>query len=365
MNAPSPFVFSVMNNLPWLTVAVIVVLVLLGLAAYLAWKWLNKPAESGDDAVTFRVPDLGAPLRLRRSFVHALNQIEAGVPGRDARYRMPWVLMLGQSGSGKSAMLAGSAMVKQMDEFSDPTAGCTWWFFGTGVVIDVAGNFILGPDGRANERAWRNVLRQLVQHRPERPADAIVLTIPASDLNDPTNRDAVYIAGKAERLYAALWAAQRISGIRLPVYVVITKCDELPGFRPFAQALPKRLHDDMLGWSSPYPLETTFSETWVDEALETVHGDLFRLQLELFAEHDRLAGADEVFQFPHDVRRMAAPLTQYLRTLFRQSAYHEAFFLRGVYFTGDLGEALAPPPAPAAVPALVTAGGEPVTAEPV
>jgi type VI secretion system protein ImpL len=371
MAQQSALVAAVMNNLPWLAVLVLVLLAVLAVAAYVAVKRLNRPAEGeAGDTVTIPVPDIAAPLRLRRSFLHALQQIEAGVPGREARYRMPWVLMLGESGAGKSSALAGAGLPQQMKEFNDPAAGCTWWFFGGGVVIDVAGHYVLGPDGDAAERGWRNVLRQLVQHRPERPADAIVLAIPCTDLADPANRDAAYIAAKAERLYAALWAAQRTLGIRLPIYVVVTKCDVLPGFQPFAHALPQRLLDDMLGWSNPYPLETTFADTWVDEALESVHGDLFRLQLELFAERDEIVGADEVFQLPHDLRRMSAPLTQYLRLLFRASAYHETFFLRGIYFVGDMGMDQVARVAPAAaltvaaVPALAGAGGTAETAEP-
>jgi len=370
----SPLVAAVTGNLFWLSVLVILLLVVLGLAGYVALKRLKRlpeGAEASGDAVTLRVPDLGAPLRLRRSFVHALQQIETGVPGRDARYRMPWIFMLGESGVGKSALLAGSGLPKQMEEFSDPTAGCTWWFFAGGIVIDVAGHYVLDPQGQAGERGWRNVLRQLVQHRPERPADAIVLAIPSTDLTDPSNSESGYIAAKAERLYASLWAAQRTLGIRLPIYILVTKCNALPGFQPFAQALPDRLLDDMIGWSSPYPLDTVFSESWVDEAIETVHSDLLRLQLELFAARDRIEGVDEVFQLPHDLRRMSAPLAQYLRLLFRESAYHETFFLRGIYFTGDAGEAAAvmPPRAvvavPSPVPALVTAGGQPVVTEPV
>lgn len=350
----SALVALVLNNLPWLAVLVVGLLVGLAIAAYVAFRLLNKPVEPGaSDTVTIQLPNIVAPLRLRRSFLHALEQIEAGVPGRDARYRMPWILMLGESGAGKSSALAGAGLPKQIDEFSDSAAGCTWWFFGGGVVIDVAGHYVLGVDGAAAERGWRNVLRQLVQHRPERPADAIVLAIPCTDLADPANIDAAYLAAKAERLYGALWAAQRTLGLRLPIYIVVTKCDVLPGFQPFAQVLPDRLLDDMLGWSNPYPLETTFVDSWVDEALESVHGDLFRMQLELFAERDRAAGADEIFQLPHDLRRMAAPLTQYLRLLFRTSAYHESFFLRGIYFTGDMGTR--DQPYPAAVPAIASA----------
>lgn len=350
----SALVALVLNNLPWLAVLGLGLLVGLAVVAYVAFKLLNKPAEAGaGDMVTIRLPNIVAPLRLRRSFLHALEQIEAGVPGRDARYRMPWVLMLGESGSGKSSALAGAGLPKQIDEFSDPAAGCTWWFFGGGVVIDVAGHYVLGPDGAAAERGWRNVLRQLVQHRPERPADAVVLAIPCTDLADPANIDAAYLAAKAERLYGALWAAQRTLGLRLPIYVVVTKCDVLPGFQSFAQALPDRLLDDMLGWSNPYPLEATFVDSWVDEALETAHGDLFRMQLELFAERDRVAGADEIFQLPHDLRRMAAPLTQYLRLLFRASAYHESFFLRGIYFAGDMGTRDLPRPVASTAVALV------------
>jgi hypothetical protein len=280
-----------------------------------------------------------ANLELRSSFRRAVRLLHSYVTGRDFRYRVPWFLMAGESDSGKTTLLQGNGTNLSAEEGAEASPLVNWYFFNEGVVIDVAGDFVLRNDGTANHRGWNTISRLLVKHRPRRPLDGVVLTIPASDLcsDDPDlkNERRFRLEQKATCLYKKLWQAQRILGMRLPVYVLITKCDELPGFTSFCEQLPDRLQTQMLGWSNDRTLETSYNPDLVPEALTSLYRHLSALQFEIYTEREHIENADDIFLLPSAVDSMRGPLQVYLDVLFKQSAYHEPFFFRGIYLCGE------------------------------
>lgn len=283
-------------------------------------------------------------LPMRKSFKHALKILRNHVSGRDWRYAIPWYLMLGPEGSGKSTLVAHTGMDlpvgQPAEDFEDVRPACKWWFFDRGVVLDMAGTLVRQRDGRgSNSKAWRNFLGFLDRYRPRRPADGIILTIPIEDFLDDQGavRPPEDITQRADAIYKKLWQAQARLGLAFPVYVIITKMDRLPGFQALVSELPDHSLADMLGWASPYSFDTEFRESWVDEAVETVGQGLQSAQMEIFAMTGDPAAAEDIYQLPASFEGLREPMRLYLRQLFKPSTYHESFSPRGIWFTGDSG----------------------------
>ncbi len=277
---------------------------------------------------------------LSNSFKRSIAAIKAYVPGSESRYRIPWVLMLGEAGAGKSTVLENAGLRRAIQTDHDSTSPVKWFFYDQGVVLDVAGDdLIVGDDNTVVPvRSWSNVLHQLRKYRTERPIDAVILTIPATDLVGGDKRSAAQLVQMSSALFEQFRLAQKKLGIRFPIYVLVTKCDRLTGFYSFSKELPEALREDIFGWSSHYSLESAFAPEWVDEAIQSIHTELVRTQVEVLAEKDSLKDSDGVFRFPREFRTLGDPLRVMLSEVFRESAYHETFFFRGVYFTGDTSE---------------------------
>jgi type VI secretion system protein ImpL len=275
---------------------------------------------------------------LRSSFRRALRILKTYVTGHNYRYRAPWYLLAGPALSGKTSLLQSNGLNESVNELVDRSGGkLNWYFFDAGVIIDVAGDFVLRSDGTANHRGWNTILRLLQKHRPQRPLDGIVLTIPCTDLVGPAelaHERRFELEQKATCLYKKLWQAQKILGMRLPIYVVITKCDEITGFSSFCKQLPERLHSQMFGWSNPSTLETAYKPEFVTQTFQSLHKHLSWLQFEMYAQRDDIEEADDLFLLPPKLQSMREPLRVYLDTLFKQSAYHEPYLFRGVYLCG-------------------------------
>ena len=281
--------------------------------------------------------------QVAHSFREALSHLSNRVAGTASRYQIPWYVLLGEPLSGKTALLANSGLNLPFGPPASQRKGTSeqldWWFFDQGVVLDVNGECMTSSNGGARGReVWEEILSSLVKHRPQRPIDGVVVTIPASCLYghalDHPGQVQV-LKDQADGLYERLCQAQRILGLNLPVYILVTKCDVIPGFDAFCEHLPVARKSEIFGWSNPYSLDVAYAPAWIPGAFQTIRQDLNRLQLELFAETSDKPHHDTSFIFPDEFLSMEESTAYLLNHLFKNSAYHDTFFLRGLYFCGS------------------------------
>jgi type VI secretion system protein ImpL len=273
--------------------------------------------------------------RLTQSFLKALEAIQGLIGEKQSHYQLPWFMMVGIEGSGKSALLR-SLQLKQplTQDPSEDTQACDWYFYDQGIVIDVKGDLIISEnDLYSDEQSWRLLLDLLSNHRSKRPLDGIVLTVSAEELLGKVPHE--LLMRRADRLYMKLWEMQRVLGVRLPVYFLVTKCDLVAGFSSFCQEIPDANQQDIFGWSNPYAVETAFSPLWIEALFEEMGSRMTLLQQEIFAQGQVYDERDGIFVFPREFRSLQKNLKTYLGHLFKENLYHESFFLRGVYFCGS------------------------------
>jgi type VI secretion system protein ImpL len=311
---------------------------------------------------------------LDSDFRRAVATLRAGVSGGDHRYQLPWSLMLGEAGGRPPDLLANGGLEFPLgrpdDAALDGTRACNFWFAGSGVILDLNSTFVLQGDGRsADQDGWQRTLRLLEKHRPRRPLDSLTLTVSCAALLAQGRRQGdgdIELGERAQRIAQRLHEAQARLRLRLPVYVLVTGCEALEGFADFAAALPSAGRLGMLGWSSPYHVDTVYRDEWVGEAMQQVRGRLEELQMELLVQGS--AGdsrARTAFLLSDAMTELERPLSTYLRQVFAPSAYHEAMPVRGIYLCGS-GEMSVPGPtgaqtatAPGALPAADLPGAGP------
>ncbi|MCX7338107.1 MAG: hypothetical protein NTX76_02335 [Alphaproteobacteria bacterium] len=285
-----------------------------------------------------------SPLSL--SFLKALDFLKQSLNSYNYKYQLPWYLLIGADGSGKTSFFENSELnmpaLQPKFEGPNPNPDCRWWFLNKGVVLDAKGSLLIAKTGlKENQNAWRSLLVLLSRYRAARPLNGIILTVPADELygRHKFNKDEIY--ARAQLLAAKMTTAQNSLGLRLPVYVLITKTDLIPGFQSFCAAIPTSNRNNMIGWSSPYTVTTAYTPSWVDEAFSSLESNLQHLKLELFAD-GHLGGHsgdlnDGLFVFPSELSTVKENLGIYLDCLFKDSAFQDSLLLRGLYFCGDSG----------------------------
>ena len=264
------------------------------------------------------------------------SKMARGRKGEEALYAFPWVVLFGAPESGKTTLLRESGVEfpystageARKSRRAGVDAGCDFWFARDAVVIDMSGR--LGAEDEEYE-VFKGFLDRLKRARRERPIDGVVVTVPVRDIVD---QNAEHVEGLAIRFRQRFDEMTRRFGIRFPVYVLFTKCDQIDGFPEFFRSF--RSHDRAQVWGATVSRETR-KQLPVDEIFRQEFGRLaeslygYRLQA-LAAEKDpgRLA---RVFAFPERFAAIGGRLAAFVGTLFQATPYSERPIFRGFYLS--------------------------------
>jgi len=281
----------------------------------------------------FRVGDLGL------SFIRAIQFLRQHLGTYTPHYDLPWYLLIGAAGDGKSSLMRRSKLSLPVGEpdfgmKGDPDV--KWWFLNHGVVLDIKGNYFLNRgDNKSNEGGWRTVLSLLARYRAKRPIDGIILTISADELIGKNALSPEDLVERARVVAAKLHISQQSLGLTLPVYLVVTKSDYIPGFKSFCYEIPSINSGNILGWSNPYAINSSYTPIWVDQAFSFITQAINNITLEILAGREAADTRDGAFVFSSQLLSIKDSLGIYINQIFRDSAYNEGLLFRGLYFTGD------------------------------
>lgn len=342
-----------------LAVLILLVVAVLGLVLWMAVRRSSAKGAADPKLARMRFDSL------RNSFRQAVELIEANIAARSERYSIPWVLVLNETHGQLPIEQSGVASALSTEAAMAASAqGISWHFFDRGIVVDIQGAYLGSPDDEdAAEKPWDEFLGLCRKYRPERPFDSVVITVPASLLLDDKPDSRLELAKLAKLAHRRLWLAQNRFAMRFAVYVVVSGCEEIEGFAQFARLVPESVRASMLGWSSPYDLSTTYQAQWVDDAIDAVVKTTTDTSAELFALNAATEDAGKFFLLPSRIESIRAQLQLYVDELMRPSAYHEPFFFRGMYLTGDSSEAAQKAMGAHGVPAVVEEAAEPAPVE--
>ncbi len=338
---------------------------LVGLALLGYWQLLRflKGRRSSPMEQAIRGNAGAAPVGIaepaRRARLDDLRKnFEAGIQKfRDSGknlYALPWYLLVGEPGSGKTEAIRHCNVgfppgLQDQLQGAGGTLNMNWWFTNHAVILDTAGRLMFEEVEPGATGEWQEFLKLMRRGRPNCPVNGLMLVIPAESL---IRDSAEAIEAKSRKIAQQLDNIQRALGVRFPVYVVVTKCDLINGFREFFDGIADPgLQHQIMGWSNPAPLDTPFDPEQVDRHLAVVKQRLVRRRLGLLqdpvnSEDPRARRTDQVdalYEFPEAFMDLGPRLKRYLQMIFVAGEWSAMpLFLRGIYFSSSMreGEAL-------------------------
>ncbi|MGE3109842.1 MAG: type VI secretion protein IcmF/TssM N-terminal domain-containing protein [Phycisphaerales bacterium] len=339
----------------------LVLIALLFLGYKFALKWWEKrkasPMEKAIKSSAAATPTgIAEPAKrarlddLRKSFDTGVEKFRAA--GKNL-YSLPWFALVGEPGSGKTEAIRHCNVgfppgLQDQLQGAGGTVNMNWWFTNHAVILDTAGRLMFEEVDPGATNEWGEFLKLLKKVRPNCPINGMLLVIPAESLIRDT---ADAIERKAGKIASQLDQIQRALGVRFPVFVVITKCDLINGFREFFdEVTDPTLQHQIMGWSNPSPLDTPFSPEMIDQHLRTVQQRLVRRRMALLQDPvntedsnaTRTAQVDALFAFPESLMKIGPRLRRYLEMIFVAGEWSaKPLFLRGIYFTSSMREGTA------------------------
>ncbi|WP_277187873.1 type VI secretion protein IcmF/TssM N-terminal domain-containing protein [Caballeronia sp. BR00000012568055] len=257
----------------------------------------------------------------------------------DPLYALPWFMVVGQSGTGKTTALTRARLSSPIQKISQQasigqTVNCDWWYFDRAVVIDCAGRYVQSEDIEQDRREWELGLDLLGRYRPREGLDGLVLAVSADRLMSP---DADTFADEGRIVRARIEQLIRMFGKRFPVYVLVTKCDRLYGFEEWAKTLPAEALDQAMGYLAEESDTSQSGESaFVSRAFDSIGARLQALRLALVSRTAQ--PSPELLTFPNELEQLRAGLTMFLGTCLADSPYLERPLLRGIFFSSGQQE---------------------------
>ena len=288
---------------------------------------------------------------LERRFGDALATLRNarfdGAPGggRHYLYQLPWYVFIGAPGSGKTTALLNSGLRfplagrlgEDAVEGVGGTRHCDWWFTDEAVLIDTAGRYATQDSNReVDGAAWSGFLALLRKFRPVQALNGALVTVSLADLaswSAPQRDDyARAVRARVQELASDL-------GVRVPIYVLVTKCDLLAGFSEFFGDLGREARAQVWGASFEFPAPAHGSPGagFADEFDALVGRLLARLTTRMQDEREPSRRAT-LFAFPQQFAALKASLGHFLDEAFFDSAFVDRPLVRGVYFTSGTQE---------------------------
>jgi type VI secretion system protein ImpL len=296
----------------------------------------GNPAQAAATAGTDQV---------KTGFEDAVAQLRKDKRGGGNLYHLPWYVIIGPPGSGKTTALVNSGLRFPMEQTLGKTAirgvggtrNCDWWFTDEAILLDTAGRYTTQDSDRiADGAGWGGFLQLLKKHRRRQPINGVLLAYSAADLLTRTDQE---FAGDVAAIRARLDELNRHLGIELPIYLLVTKSDLIAGFREYFENLDADGRAQV--WGTTFALAESRGGTAAaqlparfDELAQRLHAGMFS---RLAEERDTRRRA-RLFGFPQQFAALRPRLLQLVDQTFGSTGFDRRLVLRGVYFTSGTQE---------------------------
>jgi type VI secretion system protein ImpL len=298
-------------------------------------------ADPGDEVVKAELSDLRDKLK------SAMVKLRKSKLGRKHLYELPWYLMIGPPGAGKTTAIINSGLQFPLaDEVGKAAIGgvggtrnCDWWFTNNAVLIDTAGRYTTQEsDAEADNAAWTGFLGLLKKHRKRQPINGAIIAISLSDLS---NQDALTQKSHAAAIRRRLHELREKLGVRFPVYVLFTKADLIAGFSEFFDNLGREDREQVWGFTLPLPSATKKGVSPVagfDEEFSLILAQINAHSLERMQTETDHQRRSLIASFPSQLSTVRQTARDFLEEVFQDNRFEHRHLLRGVYFTSGAQE---------------------------
>ncbi len=276
---------------------------------------------------------------INQKFQGILNEMKRSKLGNRKFLRdMPWYMMIGPPGTGKTTALRQSGLHFPIDLSDDikgvgGTRNCDWFFTEQAVLVDTAGRYVQqASDPEVDAAEWAGFLDMLKKHRGRRALNGVIVCMSMRELLGPE----ADLRAHGREVRKRLGELRERLQIRLPVYLMVTKCDLIPGFEGFFADLSTRDREQV--WGATLATDARIDSVTIERENRALLGALEKRLGARMAEDAALPQRAEIFRFPAQMERAEAPMKVLIDTVFGESRYEDSPWLRGFYFTSATQE---------------------------
>ncbi|MDW3224239.1 MAG: type VI secretion system membrane subunit TssM [Paracoccaceae bacterium] len=297
-------------------------------------KTLAPPEPEPSDPVAESVGLINEKFRRALDTLHASKRNTA----RTYLKTVPWYVFIGPPGTGKTTALKQAGLVSLVETEDDlkghgGTRNCDWFFTENAVMIDTAGRLVeQRSDPGLDAGEWLGFLDILKKHRGRRALNGVIVAVSVQELLG----DEMALTNHARDIRNRLDEIQARLGVVLPVYLMITKLDLVPGFNTY---FGDRVLDEERRqvWGATFPEGVRMDGTGIAAELRTLFTRIDAGVPGMLGAETDPARRARVFRFPGQLETLVRPIRM-LAERIGAAGEGEAAWLRGIYLTSATQE---------------------------
>ena len=283
---------------------------------------------------------------LQKQMLGGINALKTSKLGKGKRsgaaalYSLPWYVIIGPPGAGKTTALKHSGLIFPHQDAGGGggvrgvggTRNCDWWFTNEAILLDTAGRFTTESDDREE---WLAFLQMLRRYRAKRPINGVLVAISVADVID-ANEQQVEALGK--KLRARIDEVMTQLQMVVPVYVLFTKIDLISGFSEFFGDIRKQ--DRAHAWGSTLKLDMVKNEPGkiFDAEFDVLCAQVHARSLKRLASERSREAREKIYQFPLEFSGIKRNLSDLISATFQVNSFQGTPIFRGFYFTSGTQE---------------------------
>ncbi len=283
---------------------------------------------------------------LQKQMLSGINALKTSKLGKGKRsgaaalYSLPWYVIIGPPGAGKTTALKHSGLIFPHQDAGGGggvrgvggTRNCDWWFTNEAILLDTAGRFTTESDDREE---WLAFLQMLRRYRAKRPINGVLVAISVADVID-ANEQQLEALGK--KLRARVDEVMTQLQMVVPVYVLFTKIDLISGFSEFFGDIRKQ--DRAHAWGATLKLDMVKNEPGkiFDAEFDVLCAQVHARSLKRLATERSREAREKIYQFPLEFSGIKRNLAELINATFQVNSFQGTPIFRGFYFTSGTQE---------------------------
>ncbi len=253
-------------------------------------------------------------------------------------YVLPWYLVIGESGSGKTTAIKSARLSSPFAEMGHTTGisgtrNCDWWFFEQAIILDTAGRYAIPIDEGRDKEEWQKFLNLLAKYRKKEPLNGLIVNIAADKLLEARPET---LEDDGRTIRRRIDELMHVLGAKPPVYILVTKCDLIQGMTQFCDRLPEKSLNQAMG-AIKHDLSAD-ADAFQMQTVNTLVDRLRDFRLLLMHQSESKAADPGLLLFPEEFESVKGGLRSFMKGAFEENPYQETPLLRGLFFSSGRQE---------------------------
>lgn len=260
---------------------------------------------------------------------------------------LPWYLMMGFPGSGKTSCLAKSNLQmpfdKNINRYADEnesggTRNLVFNITNDAVLVDMAGRYTSQDSRHSSDKSgWSYILASLSSFRKPLALNGVVVTISALDIQ---TGDISSLENQTMIIRNRLSEMTGLLKQKIPIYFIVTKMDLVLGFTEYFSHLSDREKAAPFGilidgdYSKNRPVEQDLNQ--IKSKLQKISDTIQDNVIGRIAQEATQNQNANIMSFPVQFAKFQHNLTVFFELFFEQNVSDKGALCRGVFFVSNI-----------------------------